>query len=309
MSSRLQLDGADLLFLLPEPTAVLDDRGRIAVANPALTRLLGRDDLVGRSLVDLTDDPEPSVVEQVRRWAASSQLSVGFLAFETPDGTVVHRCGGVALGRGGNVVLRIEQRIDSELELDTAAPAVLLAELETRRAAEARLTRLAFQDPVTGLLNRTGFDDRLRALLEVGGPLSLIYVDLDRFKAINDVFGHEAGDEALREAARRLASAVRPQDLLARLGGDEFVATLAGVEAEQALAVGERLAHALGQGFRLGEEHVELGGSLGVAVRRPGEGAGDLLRRADAAMYRAKRQGGHRVELAAQGDTHSRLSA
>ena len=309
MPSRLQLDGADLLFLLPEPTAVLDDHGRIAVANPALNRLLGRDDLVGRSLAELTDDPDDAVYEQLRRWASSDRLSVGFLAFETADGTIVHRCGGVAFGRGGSVVLRVERRVDNELELDTAAPAVLLAELETRRAAEARLTRLAYQDPVTGLLNRTGFDDRLRALLELGGPLSVVYVDLDRFKAINDVFGHEAGDEALREAARRLASAVRPRDVLARLGGDEFVAALVGVEADRAIAVGERLAQALSQSFRLGQEHVELGGSLGVAVRRPGEAAGDLLRRADAAMYRAKRRGGRRVELATHGDAAPRLSA
>ncbi len=309
MASRLQLDGADLLFLLPEPTAVLDDHGRIAVANPALCRLLGRDDLVGRSLVELTDDPEAAVVEQVRRWAGSDRMSSGFLAFDTPDGTVVHRCGGVAFGRGGNVVLRVEQRVDGEVELDTAPASVLLAELETRRAAEARLTRLAFQDPVTSLLNRTGFDDRLRSLLELGGPLAVVYVDLDRFKAINDVFGHEAGDEALRETARRLTAAVRPGDVLARLGGDEFVAALVDVGAEQAMAVGERLAQALGQSFRLGEEHIQLGGSLGVAVRRPLETAGDLLRRADAAMYRAKRQGGGRVELATHGDVAPRLSA
>ena len=309
MASRLQLDGADLLFLLPEPTAVLDDHGRIAVANPALCRLLGRDDLVGRSLVELTDDPEAAVVEQVRRWAGSDRMSSGFLAFDTPDGTVVHRCGGVAFGRGGNVVLRVEQRVDGEVELDTAPASVLLAELETRRAAEARLTRLAFQDPVTTLLNRTGFDDRLRSLLELGGPLAVVYVDLDSFKAINDVFGHEAGDEALRETARRLTAAVRPGDVLARLGGDEFVAALLDVGAEQAMAVGERLAQALGQSFRLGEEHVELGGSLGVAVRRPREAAGDLLRRADAAMYRAKRRGGRRVELATHADAAPRLSA
>lgn len=309
MTSRLQLDGADLLFLLPEPTAVLDDHGRIAVANPALARLLGRDDLVGRSLVELTDDPEGSVAEQVRRWAGSDRMSTGFLAFDTREGTIVHRCGGVAFGRGGNVVVRVEQRVDGEVELDEAPASVLLAELETRRAAEVRLTRLAFQDPVTGLLNRTGFDDRLRTLLEVGGPLAVIYVDLDRFKAINDVFGHEAGDEALRETARRLTAAVRPGDVLARLGGDEFVAALLDVGTEQAMTVGERLAQALGQTFLLGEEHVELGGSLGVAVRRPRERAGDLLRRADAAMYRAKRQGGRQVELATHNDTVSRLSA
>ncbi|MEM9711615.1 MAG: diguanylate cyclase [Actinomycetota bacterium] len=307
MSSRLQLDGADLVSLLPEPTAVLDHRGRVAITNPALGRLLGHDHLVGRPLAELTDDPESSVVEQVRRWASSDQLSVGFLTFETTDGPVVHRCSGAALGRGGNVVLRVERRVDDDL--DEAAPSVLLAELETRRAAEVRLTRLAFQDPVTGLLNRTGFDDRLRSRLASAGPLSVIYVDLDRFKAINDVFGHEAGDEALREAGRRLVSAVRPDDLVARLGGDEFVAALPGVAGEPALTIGRRLAATLGEPFRLGDDHLELGGSLGVATRRRGEGVGDLLRRADAAMYRAKRHGGRRVELATHDDAAPRLPA
>jgi len=153
----------------------------------------------------------------------------------------------------------------------------------------------ALRDPLTGLPNRVLLDDRIEQALRRsrrnGEPFTLILVDLDGFKDVNDVRGHSAGDAVLRSLARRFEAIVRASDTVARVGGDEFVVLSLGTgDDEQAAALVGRLRHALRRPFRVEGSTVEIDGSIGWAVF-PADGAtsGELLSRADGQMYATKR--------------------
>lgn len=166
-----------------------------------------------------------------------------------------------------------------------------LRELET--AAENALV-----DTVTSLANRSLFETTLaRQLAARDGPeLSILFVDVDGFKAVNDLYGHLAGDEALRVIATRLASVLRPEDLIARYGGDEFAVILTGPGAESADVVGNRLVEAAKEPIVTEDgDEVSLGVSVGVAIAEPADDVDSLVARADEAMYRAKQAGAQRV--------------
>ena len=172
--------------------------------------------------------------------------------------------------------------------------------------ANAELQRMAFYDALTGVPNRALFDDRLRQAVAriarsadsadrlVAPRLALLFVDLDGFKPINDSFGHAAGDAVLRQVADRLRLVVRSADTLARLGGDEFVLLLEDLTCvADAVATAQRMLHGLARPFDLTARHVTLSASIGIVVY-PDHADGDkLLASADAAMYAAKRNGGH----------------
>lgn len=182
-----------------------------------------------------------------------------------------------------------------------------------QRALQRRLERLALQDGLTGLANRTRLEEHLDAGVaraERGqAGFALLYFDIDRFKQVNDTLGHEAGDQVIREVARRASGAVRRTDLVARLGGDEFVVVLEGVNKPGAVRkVAESLRAAIAQPLALGDGSVlEVGTSIGGALYAPGFGARDLLRQADAAMYAAKRGGRGRVVIARVGGHQPRI--
>src|SRR3954471_16252910 len=173
-----------------------------------------------------------------------------------------------------------------------------------RKGLEARLTHQALHDDLTGLPNRALFLDRLGQALPRLGRLTttvaVLFLDLDRFKAINDALGHAAGDELLRAVADRLASVLRAGDTAARLSGDEFAVLCEDVAGERhAIGVADRVAEALREPFRLGGgDEVNVGTSVGIALAtEPTEDADMLLREADAAMYRAKERGGGVYEV------------
>jgi diguanylate cyclase (GGDEF)-like protein/PAS domain S-box-containing protein len=162
---------------------------------------------------------------------------------------------------------------------------------------ERAMVEAAFQDPLTGLLNRRGLDADAAALLadttEHATPVALLYVDLDDFKRVNDSFGHEAGDILLCEVAARLQGCTRGPDLLARIGGDEFVLLLPDVDAAGARDVAERVLAAAREPVAIDDREVACGVSVGIAFFP--EDGGDLkglLQAADRAMYRAKTSGG-----------------
>jgi diguanylate cyclase (GGDEF)-like protein/PAS domain S-box-containing protein len=171
-----------------------------------------------------------------------------------------------------------------------------------REAAEA-LSKLALHDPLTGLPNRSLFMDRLgqalRRLDRSDRVLAVLFVDLDRFKAINDRLGHAAGDEMLTGVAGRLREVLRPHDTVARLGGDEFVVLCEDLDDDRAaLRVAERVLGALDRPVACGDQEVVCSASIGIALTRRSEVTPDaLLRDADMAMYRAKETGRHRIEV------------
>ncbi len=166
-----------------------------------------------------------------------------------------------------------------------------------------QLERKALHDPLTKLPNRVLLMDRARqalARLHRGrNPVALLFIDLDRFKAVNDTLGHAAGDELLVLVAQRLVEVLRDSDTVARLGGDEFVILAEDLDGDaEAVAVAERVLHVLEEAFQVGAAEISMRASVGVAVAHdPSANVEELLREADMAMYRAKGAGGHDLEL------------
>ena len=162
---------------------------------------------------------------------------------------------------------------------------------------QQEVERLAYRDSLTRLPNRRLLGDRLRQALSSAERhrthVAVCYVDLDGFKPINDAYGHEMGDEVLREVARRLDDVIRASDTAARVGGDEFVLVLTDLAVEdEAIPVLSRASEALARPFHVaGGQVVRLSASIGVAFfPRDGADADALLRHADQAMYEAKRE-------------------
>jgi diguanylate cyclase (GGDEF)-like protein len=172
-----------------------------------------------------------------------------------------------------------------------------------RKQTEVQLAHRALHDALTGLPNRRLLLDRvahaISRLDRSGTAIALLFLDLDRFKQVNDSFGHEAGDRVLVEVATRLHASVRPSDTLARLGGDEFVILCEDIEGEaQAIAIARRVHQALAPPVRSGAGQMRVAASIGVALcSSSGDSASALVRNADVAMYQAKSLGGGRYEV------------
>jgi diguanylate cyclase (GGDEF)-like protein/PAS domain S-box-containing protein len=183
------------------------------------------------------------------------------------------------------------------------AVANVLAEARARQEAEERMRHQALHDPLSGLPNRTLLLDRfdhwlVRRQDAPGASAAIIFVDIDHFKVVNDALGHELGDRLLCTVAKRLRGALRPSDTVARVGGDEFVILCEDVGSDhEALAVARRLSDSLEEPFKLAGHLHRVTASIGVATWKPGATADELMRDADAAMYRAKERGRARYEL------------
>lgn len=177
----------------------------------------------------------------------------------------------------------------------------VVREITDRRRTEAEALQRARTDLLTGLANRAAFDEALDAATararRSGRPLAVFYADLDRFKAINDSYGHGVGDVVLAEAARRIMGELREVDLPARIGGDEVVVLVEDFESEDDLvSIGERLVAAVSEPYVVdGSEH-RVGLSIGLAVfPHDADSVVDQVGAADRSMYRAKQEGGSRV--------------
>ncbi|HJW01978.1 MAG TPA: GGDEF domain-containing protein [Azospira sp.] len=179
-----------------------------------------------------------------------------------------------------------------------------VSDVNERHVTEERIRHMAQHDLLTDLPNRALFSDRVQQVLARARRnkerFAVLVFDLDEFKPVNDTYGHAIGDQLLKEVARRLLLCVRESDTVGRVGGDEFVALLPSLHSEQdAVAVGEKIRHAIAEPFVLGEHSLHISSSIGIAVY-PEDGGDEiqLFKRADDAMYRAKGSGRNNVQLA-----------
>jgi diguanylate cyclase (GGDEF)-like protein/PAS domain S-box-containing protein len=271
-----------LLDHVSDAVVATDTHGRVTFANPAAQKLYGiaEEDAVGRGLVELLD------------------------MFDAGGNTDVEEISGV-VAHEGHWHGELTQRALDGRELVVEASVSMLAdddgmvlgsvsiirEISGRKAAERQISYQATHDGLTGLLNRTAFMRELHESLESGRRPTLIFLDLNGFKSINDLHGHDRGDEILRVIGSRLAGGLRPGDAAGRFGGDEFVLLAHGltdrVAAEAHL---ERIMSLFTDPIRCrGDATHSVGVSVGVAHSAPGDDPDELIRRADRAMYDAKR--------------------
>jgi diguanylate cyclase (GGDEF)-like protein/PAS domain S-box-containing protein len=173
----------------------------------------------------------------------------------------------------------------------------LFSDITERKREEDHIRRLAHFDALTGLPNRILFGDRLRRMLAMlarrGGRMALLYLDLDRFKPVNDQYGHAVGDKVLVEVTRRMSTCVRDADTLSRRGGDEFVVLLESADPNGTAAlISRKLIDAVAQPMLIDGHSIEIGVSIGVAIYpNDSEDAEGLIDAADQALYRAKQEG------------------
>jgi diguanylate cyclase (GGDEF)-like protein len=203
----------------------------------------------------------------------------------------------------GELVFRRNQRFahseQSDLESILSTLFFPLRNALLYRAA----TQSALRDPLTGTGNRIAMDQTLEREIDMARrhmqPLSLLMLDIDHFKRINDTHGHGVGDEVLKAVADSIKSQLRNVDMVFRFGGEEFLVLLANTSRDAAAMVGERLRYAAQtQDYFAGGTRIELTVSLGCATLLPGESAESLVRRADSALYVAKREGRNRLTMA-----------
>jgi diguanylate cyclase (GGDEF)-like protein len=200
---------------------------------------------------------------------------------------------------------RMEQRVRERTAELAKTNAKLVAQIGERMRAEQRLTHQALHDALTELPNRAHLLDRLKGAIEQARqsredvPFAVLFLDLDRFKVVNDSIGHAAGDELLMEVARRIVSSMRSGDVVARLGGDEFAILVESADGiDTVMELGRRLLDTVNQPLWVAGRELFPSASLGVAVWNARYGSGEeLLRDADAAMYRAKASGRNRCVL------------
>ncbi|MEB8339240.1 putative bifunctional diguanylate cyclase/phosphodiesterase [Streptomyces endophyticus] len=270
--------------------------GTLRYVSPAAAGVYGRDaeDLVGSELASIIHPEDLGrVMHEVRRFLAASQV-------EEPTTRIECR-----FRSGTGTWLNVESTVNRHhggLILNSR-------DVTERVRLQAQLQHNAEHDPLTDLPNRSLFTRRVGQALagRRAGDLgtAVLFIDLDGFKQVNDTIGHQAGDELLVQAARRLAESVRASDTAARLGGDEFAALIVGdggrdhtAREQQIYELADRLRITLSQPYSIdGHDGVRVAASIGVAFAEPDIGAGELLRNADLAMYRAKAAGKGRVEL------------
>jgi diguanylate cyclase (GGDEF)-like protein/PAS domain S-box-containing protein len=254
----------------------------VRFVSPSATRVFGYDPaaMVRQSLTDLLhpEDRERALV--FFRDATQTPGVTGPVEwrFRQPDGSWLNA-----------------EILATNLLHDSTVKGIVLntRDVSERRRLEEQLIHQAFHDPLTGLANRALFRDRVSHALALaqrrGSPVTVLFLDLDDFKTVNDSLGHAEGDRLLIAAAERFLACARSADTVARLGGDEFAILIEGADGREGLP--ERLSAAMSHPFSLSGNQVRVTASIGVASANANDTADDLLRNADMAMYAAKRHG------------------
>jgi len=166
---------------------------------------------------------------------------------------------------------------------------VTLIDITQRKRNETKILADALRDPLTGILNRRGFEKHATEAIGNNAKSAVLYLDLNHFKSINDRFGHQAGDALLKAFGHRLEFCLRPEDILARLGGDEFAIVLPGVSLDDAKHVARRLIDTAFEAYIIQGQEIECAASVGIALMpEHGEDLWHLVSVADQAMYKSK---------------------
>jgi diguanylate cyclase (GGDEF)-like protein/PAS domain S-box-containing protein len=270
----------------PDLVFVLDCDGKFMYANQAVCDVfkVRPDDIVGKTLFDLGQPFAADVQQRIQQVIRTRQIDRGELTSASTaagEGEKYEYILAPAIGESGKV----------------AALAGTARNITERKAAEEESWKRANFDFLTGLPNRRLFRDRLeqdvRHSERTGVPIALMFIDLDRFKEVNDMLGHEAGDVLLHHAAQRIVSCVRRTDTVARLGGDEFTVILTEVNDEQHVEVlAQEIVDELARPFHIAQDLAHISCSIGITLfPRDASTPEDLVRNADQAMYVSKTAG------------------
>ena len=264
--------------------------GSMRFVSPSAARVFGYDpfELVGQDLTGLLHPEDQARAADFFKEATASPGVTGPVEwrFRQSDGSWLHA-----------------ELLATNLLNDQTVRGIVLntRDVSERKRLEQQLTHQAFHDPLTGLANRALFRDRVSHALALaqreGRPITVLFLDLDDFKKVNDSLGHAEGDRLLIAAAERFLSCARAADTVARLGGDEFAILIEHVAAADGHSgLLERLTSAMAHPFTLSGNQIQVSASIGLAAASRDETADDLLRNADVAMYAAKRRGKGRSE-------------
>ena len=285
-------DGVDYPSLMADSAdvnTVTDPDGWFLYVSPACQRLFGWDpsELEGHHEDEFVHPHDLPLLHAARVSLADDEFDSTNYRFVCRDGST----------RWTETTSRLVDVGDSTLVVS------VMRDVTDRRMRTITLERQALTDPLTGLANRTVLMDRLsqglHRLSRCTGVLAVLYLDLDRFKVVNDSLGHNVGDAVLAQMAERLVHHLRPADTLARLGGDEFVIVAEGLADEEgAIELGNRIIEAGRTPFHFGDEDFVCTLSVGIACTSDSRRApGDLIGEADLALYRAKDRGRDRAEI------------
>lgn len=273
----------------PDAIICSSSEGEVTVWNRSAERLFGYSaaEVMGRSGEIIVPDSWRRIYEaELRRLRHGEQMELANQTIELSG-----------LRKDGSE-FPAEFSLSTWQEGNRASVGAIVRDVTERRQNEERLFRLASLDPLTDLPNRGAWRDGLRKHLDAGEPGTLLLLDLDGFKDVNDSLGHSAGDSVIRDVAMRLAAALTDAVIIARLGGDEFAALIPGDDPRLAAATAAQLVSVLSQPYSFAGERIDIGVSIGVALSplhstRPEE----LLSAADLALYRAKALGKGQYEL------------
>jgi diguanylate cyclase (GGDEF)-like protein/PAS domain S-box-containing protein len=268
---------------------ITDQAGHILWLNPAFSHLCGYSpaELLGKT---------PAILSSgMQSRAFYAELWQTILAGNAWRGTVIDRKKDGSLYTADETITPL---VTGEGEITNF---IAIQEDITLRGGDYERDRyLAYHDLLTGLPNRASFERLVKLAIEgvamrPNELLGLMFLDLDKFKPVNDLFGHETGDLLLQAVAERIRASVRKSDTVARFGGDEFAILLQGMRnPEIAAALAAKLVNAISQPFVIADHRLEIGLSVGVAIHPfDGKTAEELTRKADGAMYQAKREGGN----------------
>ncbi|AEV87902.1 diguanylate cyclase [Actinoplanes sp. SE50] len=268
----------------PDIVTVIDRDGRMIFTSPSSAAILGFEPglLTGHSVFDMVHPDDQSAMREKLTALVADPAGVLRLQCRVRAATGHYRW------------------FDFTASNQMANPAlngvvINARDISENRAFQERLAHEAQHDPLTGLPNRRRMQDALSSTLR-RDPVAVLFVDLDGFKPVNDAYGHEAGDELLRQVADRLSGCIRAGDVLARVGGDEFVVLMPGVLGpNDVAAMANRVRAVVEMPFRIAGRHITIGASVGVHLAGPAEDPDSALRAADHAMYEIKRSGGSRA--------------